>query len=186
METTALKAAISYESKLVRRNWLFYFFIFGVLGILSVLVPWTRDWIFWENVAFASSIPIRGIYFLNLFQSLIVIFIICDLERKRRKAETRDVLSARPIGNRQSVLGELLGILIPFLIVDMVFMIACVVIGMIIPDSPMNIGVNLFYLLTLMLPALVFITGLSLLGEQIVQTAFCLLGNLDCFSLFRL
>lgn len=158
----------------------------AVLGILSVLVPWTRDWIFWENVAFASSIPIRGIYFLNLFQSLIVIFIICDLERKRRKAETRDVLSARPIGNRQSVLGELLGILIPFLIVDMVFMIACVVIGMIIPDSPMNIGVNLFYLLTLMLPALVFITGLSLLGEQIVQTAFCLLGNLDCFSLFRL
>lgn len=100
METTALKAAISYESKLVRRNWLFYFFIFGVLGILSVLVPWTRDWIFWENVAFASSIPIRGIYFLNLFQSLIVIFIICDLERKRRKAETRDVLSARPIGQQ--------------------------------------------------------------------------------------
>lgn len=38
METTALKAAISYESKLVRRNGLFYFFIFGVLGILSVLI----------------------------------------------------------------------------------------------------------------------------------------------------
>lgn len=87
METTALKAAISYESKLVRRNGLFYFFIFGVLGILSFLVPWTRDWIFWENVAFASSIPIRGVYFLNLFQSLIVIFIICDIERKRRKAK---------------------------------------------------------------------------------------------------
>ena len=184
METTALKAAISYESKLVRRNWLFYFFIFGVLGILSVFVPWTRDWIFWENVAFASSIPIRGIYFLNLFQSLIVIFIICDLERKRRKVETRDVLSARPIGNRQSLLGELLGILIPFLIVDMIFMIACVVIDMIIPDSPMNIGVNLFYLLTLMLPALVFITGLSLLVNKLFKQPFVCWVILTAFLYF--
>lgn len=85
METTALKAAISYESKLVRRNWLFYFFIFGVLGILSVFVPWTRDWIFWENVAFASSIPIRGIYFLNLFQSLIVILLFVILKGSEEK-----------------------------------------------------------------------------------------------------
>ena len=84
METTALKAAISYESKLVRRNGLFYFFIFGVLGILSVLIPWTRDWIFWENVAFASSIPIRGVYFLNLFQSLIVIFIVILKESEEK------------------------------------------------------------------------------------------------------
>jgi len=172
MEITALKAAISYESKLVRRNWLFYFFIFGVLGILSLLVPWTRDWISWENVAFASSIPIRGVYFLNLFQSLIVIFIICDIERKRRKAETREVLSARPIGNRQSLLGEFLGILVPFLAVDIIFMIVCVVIGIIIPDSPVNLWVNLFYLLTLVLPSLVFIIGLSLLVNKLFKQPF--------------
>ena len=132
---------------------------------MSVLIPWTRDWIFWENVAFASSIPIRGVYFLNLFQSLIVIFIICDIERKRRKAETREVLSARPIGNRQSLLGEFLGILVPFLAVDIIFILVCVVIGIIIPDSPVNLWVNLFYLLTLVLPTLVFIIGLSLLAS---------------------
>ena len=172
METTMLKAAISYECKLVRRNWLFYFFIFGVLGILSVLIPWARDWISWEHVVFASSIPIRGVYFLNLFQSLIVIFIICDIERKRRKAETREVLSARPIGNRQSLLGESLGVLVPFLAVDIIFMIICVVIGIIIPDSPINLWVNLFYLLTLVLPTLVFITGLSLLVNKLFKQPF--------------
>lgn len=172
MEITALKAAISYESKLVRRNWLFYFFIFGVLGILSILIPWTRNWISWENIAFASSIPIRGAYFLNLFQALIVIFIICDIERKRRKAETREVFSARPIGNRQSLLGEFLGILVPFGVVDIIFMIACVVIGIIIPDSPIDLWVNLFYLLTLMLPTLVFIIGLSLLVNKLFKQPF--------------
>ena len=184
METTALKAAISYESKLVRRNGLFYFFIFGVLGILSVLIPWTRDWIFWENVAFASSIPIRGVYFLNLFQSLIVIFIICDIERKRRKAETREVLSARPIGNRQSLLGEFLGILVPFLAVDIIFILVCVVIGIIIPDSPVNLWVNLFYLLTLVLPTLVFIIGLSLLVNKLFKQPFISWVTLTAFLYF--
>lgn len=85
MKTTALKTAISYEGKLVRRNWLFYFFIFGVLCILGILVPWERDFIIWKDVVFASSMPLRGIYFLNLFQSLIVAFIICDITRKQGK-----------------------------------------------------------------------------------------------------
>ena len=172
MKTTALTTAISYEGKLVRRNWLFYFFIFGVLCILGILVPWERDFILWEDVVFASSIPLRGIYFLNLFQSLIVIFIICDIERKRRKAETREVLSARPIGNGQSLIGEFLGILIPFLIVDVIFMTACVFINIAIPDSPVNLWVYLFYLLTLVLPALVFITGLSLLVNKLFKHSF--------------
>ena len=172
METTALKAAISYESKLVRRNWLFYFFILGVLCILGILVPWERDWLLWKDVVFASSMPLRGIYFLNLFQSLIVTFIICDITRKQRKAETREVLSARPIGNEQSLLGGFLGVLIPFLVVDVIFMIACVLINIAIPDSPVNLWVYLFYLLTRVLPSLVFITGLSLFVNRLVKLSF--------------
>lgn len=172
MKTTALKTAISYEGKLVRRNWLFYFFIFGVLCILGILVPWERDWISWEDVVFASSMPLRGIYFLNLFQSLIVVFIICDVTRKQRKAETREVLSARPIGNGQSLLGGFLGILIPFLAVDVIFMIACVLINIAIPDSPVNLWVYLFYLLTRVLPSLVFVTGLSLFVNRLVKIPF--------------
>ena len=172
MKTTALKTAIYYEGKLVRRNWLFYFFIFGVLCILGILVPWGRDWISWEDVVFASSMPLRGIYFLNLFQSLIVAFIICDVTRKQRKAETREVLSTRPIGNGQSLLGGFLGILIPFLAVDVIFMIACVLINIAIPDSPVNLWVYLFYLLTRVLPSLVFVTGLSLFVNRLVKLPF--------------
>ena len=131
-----------------------------------------------------ASIPIRGVYFLNLFQSLIVIFIICDIERKRRKAETREVLSARPIGNRQSLLGEFLGILVPFLAVDIIFILVCVVIGIIIPDSPVNLWVNLFYLLTLVLPTLVFIIGLSLLVNKLFKQPFISWVTLTAFLYF--
>lgn len=115
METTALKTAIFYESKLVKRSWLFYLFILGVLGYTSgILIPWDIHRVVWWDIAFASSIPLRGIYFLNLFQSVIVTFIACDIHRKRKKAETREVFSVRPIGNGRSFLGESLGIFIPF------------------------------------------------------------------------
>ena len=170
MEITALKTAISYESKLVRRNWLFYLFILGVLGYtISVLIPWDSFSFKWKDIAFASSIPLRGIYFLNLFQSLIVTFLVCDIQRKQKKAETREVLSVRPIGNGESFFGGFLGILIPFLSVDVIFMIACVIINIFTPDSPVNLWVNLFYLLTRVLPSLAFITGLSLLINKVVK-----------------
>ena len=170
---TALKTATFYESKLVRRNWLFYFFILGILGYtIGVLIPLDTNRILWSNIAFASSIPLRGIYFLNLFQSLIITFIVCDNRRKQKKADTREVLSTRPVGNGQSYLWEFSGVLLPFLAVDVIFMIACVFINIFVPDSPVNPLINLFYLLTRILPSLVFITGLSLLVNRLVKHPF--------------
>ncbi len=170
MKTTDLKTAISYENKLVRRNWLFYLFLFGVLCILGIFIPGI-GWIFWDDVALASSMPSRGIYFLNLFQSFIVAFLVCDIQRKRKKAETQEVLSARPISNGQSLLGEILGILIPFLIIDAIFMVISMIITIFIPNSLVNLWVNLFYLFTYTLPTLIFITGLSLLVNKLVKNS---------------
>ena len=173
MGKTALKTAISYESKLVRRNWLFYLFILGVLGYtIGILIPWDSNHVPWADVALASSIPSRGTYFLNLFQSLIVTFIVCDIQRKRKKAETREVLSTRPIDNGQSFLGRFLGFLLPFLAVDVIFMLVCMLINIFVPNSPVNLWVNLFYLLTRTLPTLVFITGLSLLVNKLIKLPF--------------
>jgi len=115
--------------------------------------------------------PLRGIYFLNLFQSFIIAFLVCDIQRKRKKAETREVLSARPIDNGQSFLGETLGILIPFLIIDAIFMITSMIINIFIPYSPVNLWVNLFYLFTYTLPTLIFITGLSLFVNKLIKNS---------------
>ena len=174
METTpALKTTIAYESKLVKRNWLFYLFILGILGYtLWVLIPWNINQVLWSDIALASSIPSRSIYFLNLFQSLVVVFIVCDIQRKQRKAETREVLSTRPISNGKFFLGGFLGVLIPFLAADVIFMVITMFINIFVPDSPVNIWVNLFYLLTRTLPTLIFITGLSLLVNKLIKQPF--------------
>lgn len=173
MEITALKTAIFYEGKLARRNWLFYLFILGMLGYtIGVLIPWDIHHLLWYKVALASSVLSRGVYFLNLFQSLIIVFLVCDIQRKRKKAETREVLSPRPISNGQSFCGEFFGILSSFLVVDVIFILVCVIINMVIPDSVVDFRVPLFYLLVRVLPPLVFITGLSLFVTRLVKYPF--------------
>ena len=174
MKTTNLKTAITYESKLIRRNWLFYLFILGVACILGTLIPGVFfipgiGRISWDDVVFASSMPLRGIYFLNLFQSLIVAFLVCDIQRKRKKAETGEVLSARPISNGQTLLGEAIGILIPFLTIDIIFMTISMIINIFIPNSPVSLWINLFYFFTYTIPSLVFITSLSMFVNKLVK-----------------
>lgn len=174
MKITDLKTVITYESKLTRRNWLFYLFILGIAYILISLIPNVpgiggMGWISWRDVALTSSLPLRGIYFLNLFQSLIVTFLVCDIQRKRKKAETREVLLTRPISNGQTLLGEVIGILIPFLTIDIIFMTISMIINIFIPNSPVSLWINLFYLFTYTVPTLVFITGLSILVNKLVK-----------------
>lgn len=167
---TALKTIVTHESKLVRRNWLFYLFILGVFGFMvGFLIPWNARSLQWWQVVLASSLPAYGFYFLNLFQSMVITFLVCDIQRKRKKAETREVLFTRPVDNEEVFLGEVLGILIPFLAVDVIFMISCGIIHVIIPDSPVNPGVYLFYLLVRVIPALVFITGLASLVNRLTK-----------------
>ena len=69
-----LQISTTYESKLARRNWVFRLFILGILGYTLVfLIPWDLHRQEWLNIVFASSIPIRGVYFLNLLQSLVAV-----------------------------------------------------------------------------------------------------------------
>lgn len=170
MKTSALITAIVYESKLIRRNWLFYLFILGLFAYTLVfLIPWEIHSITWEKIALASSLPLQGIFFLNLFQSLIITFIACDIPRKRHKAETRETLYTRPVGNGQLFFAGFSGMLLPFLIADIIFLGIILLINIVIPDSPVNPGIYLFYLLTHVLPSLVFICGLSLLVNRLFR-----------------
>ena len=167
------QTVVSYEGKLVRRNWLFYLFVVGVLGYASVfLIPWDihRGW--WSRIVFASSIPMRGVYFLNLLQSLVVVFLVCDIQRRRNKAESREVLFVRPLTNARMFWAELVGMALPFLVVDVVFMAFCLFINLVIPDSPTNLWVYFSFLVRDVLPTLAFVTGLSLLVNRVLRHFF--------------
>lgn len=170
---TSLKCIITYESKLIRRNWLFRLFILGVaLYAIVDLIPWNLSLSSWWKVALASSIPLRGMYFLNIFQSLVIIFLTGDITRKRRKADTRECLSIRPAGNGKHFLGEFLSLLTQFFIVDTLYMLSLALLNLLLPDIPSNIFANMLYLFTGILPTLVFTIGLSLFVNRLVKNPF--------------
>ena len=169
----AWQTVMTYESKLVRRHWLFYLFVVGTFCYaLAFLVPWDIQREKWWGVALASSLPVRAVYFLNLFQSLIVIFLACDISRQRKKAESREVLSVKPLSNSQFFGAELAGLSLPFLIADVIFMALCLFINSIIPDSPVNLWVYLSFLLRGLLPTFIFVAGLSLFINRILRHPF--------------
>ena len=168
-----LQISATYESKLARRNWVFRLFILGILGYTLVfLIPWDLHRQEWLNIAFASSIPIRGVYFLNLLQSLVVIFLACDRSMARKKADSREVLSIRPLSNSQIFVTELAGLALPFLVVDVVFMAFWLFINLTIPDSPVNPWVYLSFLLRDVLLTFVFVAGMSLLVNRMLRHPF--------------
>ena len=168
-----LQISTTYESKLARRNWVFRLFILGILGYTLVfLIPCDLHRQEWLNIVFASSIPIRGVYFLNLLQSLVVIFLVCDRSRARKKADSREVLSIRPLSNSQIFGTELAGLALPFLVVDVVFMAFWLFINLTIPDSPVNPWVYLSFLLRDVLPTFVFVAGMSLLVNRMLRHPF--------------
>lgn len=164
---------ITYESKLVKRNWLFRLFILGVLGYtLAFLVPWDIHREAWRNIALASSLPTKVVYFLNLLQSLVVVFLVCDRSRARNKADSREVLSIRSLSNSQIFGAELAGMALPFLVADVVFMTLCLFINLVIPDSPVNPWVYLSFFLRDVLPTFVFVAGMSLLVNRVLRHPF--------------
>lgn len=170
MKTPARTIAISYESKLVCRNWLFYLFLIGLMGYTFIfLVPWDISSITWWNIALPSSLPLRAVFFLNLFQSLIITFITCDIARRHKRAQTRETFYIRPIGNGQFFWAELIGLLKPFLFADIVFIGIVSIINITIPDSPTSPMVYFFYFVIHVVPTLVFITGLSLFTNKLFR-----------------
>lgn len=162
-----------YESKLVTRNWLFRFFVVGVLAYaLIFLVPWDMHREMWWKVVGASSILARGVYFLNLLQSLVVIFLVCDIQRRRNSADSREILFVRPLSNVRMFWAELVGMTFPFLVVDAIFIALCLLIDLVIPDLPANPRVCLSFLVRDVLPTFVFVMGASLLVNRVLRHPF--------------
>ena len=76
-----------YEAKLLRRNIVFLgFVILAMIGIsLWQVVNQGGDNVFWYKVAFASSLPFFNVYYYNLEQVLIAVFVSMEVVYRERK-----------------------------------------------------------------------------------------------------
>ena len=165
-----------YEVKLLRRSWLFRIFaILALLGItLTILVQQTRILnqygYTWNKMALSSQMPYLCIYFYNIVQSIIVIFLSGSFLKRDKKLDTAEVIYVRPMSNADYIIGKTWGVLRVFLSLNVVMLLITAFLNIFVNQSPFSAFPYIFYLLTISVPSLIFVLGLSF-------TLTCLLKN---------
>lgn len=92
-----------YEVKLLKRSWLFRIFaILALLGItLATLVYQTsivNSFEYkWPRLAVSALMPFCNIYYYNIAQSVIVIFLAGSFLKRDKKLDTAEVIYVRPM-----------------------------------------------------------------------------------------
>lgn len=165
-----------YEVKLLKRSWLFRIFtILALLGITmtiliqqtSVLNPWNEKW---NSIALSSMMPFVCIYFYNIVQSIIVIFLSGSFLKRDKKMDTAEVIYVRPMSNADYIIGKTWGIIRVFMSLNIVVLLITGFLNVFVNHSPFSVFPYVFYLFTISFPSLLFVLGLSF-------TLTCLLKN---------
>lgn len=153
-----------YESKLLRRSWLFR--IFAILSLLIIVffhlgTQSTLGWYQWIMTAMPSSIPFVNIYLFNIAQSIIAIFLAGSFLKRDKKLDTAEVIYVRPMSNADYIVGKTWGIIKVFVSLNIITLIIAGFIHVFSSESPFTLFPYFFYLLTLSIPSLIFVLGLS-------------------------
>lgn len=156
-----------YEVKLLTRSWLFR--IFAILALLvltfyhllqqtSLINSFNLPW---NTTALTSFIPFLNTYFYNITQSIIAIFLAGSFLKRDKKLDTAEVIYVRPMSNADYVLGKTWGIIRVFVSLNIITLLIAAFMNGYITNSPFSVVPYLFYLLTISIPSLIFILGLS-------------------------
>lgn len=167
----------------MRRSWLFRIFSILALVIITafhVSLQSNMDAYTWNMVALSASIPFVNIYLFNVAQSIIAIFLAGDFMKRDKKLDTAEVTYVRPMSNTDYIAGKTWGVITVFVGLNIVALLIAAFINLFASESGFHPWSYVFYLLTLSIPSLIFILGLSfciisLLKNQAV-TLILLLG----------
>jgi len=165
-----------YEVKLLRRSWLFRIFaLLALLGIFTMLLAdqtsvLNRMANIWPKVAVSSLMPFMAVYFYNIAQSVIVIFLAGSFLKRDKKLDTAEVIYVRPMSNADYIIGKTWGIMKVFIGLNLIVLLITAFLNLLVNRSPFSIFPYVFYLLTISVPSLLFVLGLAF-------TIMCLLKN---------
>lgn len=164
MNISNINTISRYETKLLRRSWLFR--VFAILSLLVIVFFHITTqsnlwWYQWNMVAMPSSIPFVNIYLFNIAQSIIAIFLAGSFLKRDKKLDTAEVIYVRPMSNADYIVGKTWGIVKVFISLNIIALIIAGFIHVFASDSTFALFPYIFYLLTLSLPSLIFILGLS-------------------------
>lgn len=156
-----------YETKTYRRSWLYKLFSFITITLVLLSIILTQSTFvssnYWSMIALSCSIPLVCCYLLNIIQGVFIIFSTDTLSPGARNTDSSDVVLARPISNGDFVIGKLIGILKNVFLLDIIVILLAMGLNLFASRSPFSLSAYVFYFITLIIPSLLFISGLSVL-----------------------
>lgn len=160
-----------YEIKTLARSWFFRIFTGIGLLILTLVTIFvlTMPYSPYPFRALSSSIPFIILKLLNLFQTIILVFLAADFLKRDRKVDSTEVFYARSMNNSDYIFGKVLGILCVFFAMNL--LIAGVAAMIHLFFAPQNFLIQHYfqYFGYISLPNLIFTIGLTLLLMALIR-----------------
>lgn len=162
-----------YERKTLLRSW--FFRIFGILSLL-VLFGMNFGMIIeggggegWAIRSIPSAIPYFNLLILNVAQAIIAVFLASDFLKRDKKLDTTEVIYMRSMTNGEYVIGKTWGNLQVFLVLNVVVVLMALIFNMLAKGASISWESYGIYLVTISVPTLIFIMGLSFLLMSVIR-----------------
>ena len=167
-----IQTIAKYERRILLRSWFFRIFAIlslFIIGMYGALMVFNYNPFTWMFRSLPSALPYSNFYFLNIFQSIIAVFLATDFMKRDKKLNTSEVLFIRPMSNFEYIAGKTWGLLSVFVILNLLVMILSVVFMLISEQLVMSILPVVYYFFLISIPSLVFIVGLSFVLMSIIR-----------------
>lgn len=159
-----IRSVAKYETKTLLRSW--FFRIFAIMSILFIggfniaafVEGSDAPWIY---RALPAAIPYANLIILNLGQAIVAVFLASEFLKQDSKNDTVEVIYARSMTNSEYILGKSLGIIMVFVILNIIMLLMGIGFSFLSNESSQSIWVLLYYPLLISIPTLIYILGLA-------------------------
>ena len=168
-----IRTVALYEFKILVRSNLFRIFSFLSIATITTLDFFLfsyKSYPFWTLRCIPASIPYLNVMLLNVYQAVLVIFLVADLWAHEKSMNSTNSIYTRSITNAEYLIGKSLGLFLTcFALTLLILLIAFIFNVVFLDDVPVASICYILYPVIFSIPTLIFIIGLSLLCIVIIK-----------------
>jgi ABC-type transport system involved in multi-copper enzyme maturation permease subunit len=153
-----------YELRILLRSWFFRIFAIlslFIIGVYTAVCLFENDQFTWVFRSSPTTLIYADFFLLNIFQSIIAVFLATDFLKRDKKLDTSEVLFIRPMSNFEYVTGKTLGLVSIFVILDLLVVLLVSILILSSGQVAFRIVPMVAYFLLVSIPTLTFIIGLT-------------------------
>lgn len=164
MKISTLGILTANHARLLRRSWLFRFFL-GLIFVAIIYVQVMNQ----SSLAgytsgvqlMASFLPYMNAYFFVLLAVFPILFLAGVFLKKEQKLDSLETVFSRPESNAEYIWGMACGFIRVFLGMGLLSLGGALAINLFATKAPLDIWSYLFYFFTMIVPTVVFMVGFS-------------------------